>query len=195
MMQSPVQVSFRHMDAPLGVEERIREKAEALERFFPRITACRVVIERRHHRHRKGDLFHLRIDLALPGGELVVNREPPEHHAHEDILAVIRDAFDEARRQLEDYVRQARAATKTHDIPPHGRIVRIYPYAGFGFIETLAGEEVYFQRDSVADGRFDALEVGDEVRFFVHPGEGRKGDQASTVTPMGKRHLPPAERM
>ncbi len=195
MMQIPVQVSFRHMDPPLGVEDRIREKVAALERYFPRITACRVMVERRHHRHRTGDLFHLRIDLTLPGGELAVSREPPEHHAHEDILAAIRDAFDEVRRRLEDHVRQARIDIKTHDVPPHGRVARLFRYEGYGFIQTADGQEIYFARESVAENRFEDLDVGDEVRFFVHPGEGEKGDQASIVTPLGKHHLPPAERI
>jgi len=36
----------------------------------------------------------------------VIGREPTQHHAHEDVYVAIRDAFDAAKRQLEDYVRQ-----------------------------------------------------------------------------------------
>jgi cold shock CspA family protein/ribosome-associated translation inhibitor RaiA len=194
MTQIPLQVSFRNMDAPMGVEDKIREKVEALERFYPRITGCRVVVERRHHRHRTGDLFHVRIDVTVPGAQLMVNREPPEHHAHEEVLVALHDAFDEIRRQLQDQVRKARGTVKAHEVPPHGRIVRLFPYEGYGFIEDDEGKEVYFQRESVVEGGFNALEVGDEVRYFSHPGEGEKGEQASTVTPMGKHH-PPAHSL
>lgn len=117
-MQIPVQISFRNMDPSDYVEGKIRDRAAALERFFPRIISCRVVVERRHHRHRTGDLFHLSIDLAVPGAELAVTREPPKHHAHEDVMVAIRDAFDETRRRLEDHAREVRFDTKT---PPGSR--------------------------------------------------------------------------
>lgn len=190
-MTIPVHISFRNMDPPLGAEERIRDRAAALTRFFPRVTACRVVVERRHHRRRKGDLFHLHVSVTVPGAELVVSREPGQDHTHEDLLASIRDAFDEVRRQLEDHARKVRADTKLHEVHSHGRIVRLFPDEGYGFIETGHGGEVYFQRQSVTDGSFDDLRVGAEVRYFSHPGEGEKGEQASSVTPIGKHHLPP----
>lgn len=191
-MQIPLQVSFRNMHTSSTAEEKIREKALALERYYPRITGCRVVVERRHHRHRKGDLFHIRIALTVPGSELVVARAPAEHHAHEDLLVAIHDAFDKVRRQLEDQVREARDAVKSHAVPDHGRVALLRRQEGYGFIATPDGQEIYFQRDSVAASGFEALDVGDEVRFFVHEGEGEKGEQASTVTPLGKHHLPPA---
>jgi cold shock CspA family protein/ribosome-associated translation inhibitor RaiA len=192
MTQIPVQVSFRNMDQPMGVEDRVLDNVAALERFFPRITGCKVIVERRHHRHHTGDLFHIRIDLILPGAELVVRREPAEHHAHEDLAVALHDAFDEIKRQLQDYVRKVGGAVKAHEAPPHGRIVRLFPYEGYGFIESSDGKEVYFQKESLTEGNFDALAVGDEVRYFAHPGEGEKGEQASSVTPIGKHHLPPA---
>jgi cold shock CspA family protein len=42
-------------------------------------------------------------------------------------------------------------------------------------------------RPATAD--FETLEAGDEVRLVIHPGEGEKGPQASTVVPVGKHHL------
>jgi hypothetical protein len=49
-------------------------------------------------RHRQGTIYHVRVDLTAPGGEVVVNREPGEDHTHEDLHVAIRDAFDAARR-------------------------------------------------------------------------------------------------
>ncbi len=65
--------------------------------------------------------------------------------------------------------------------------------AGFGFIETADGQEVYFHRHSVADGDFDRLEVGSEVRVAIAERESERGPQASTVHPIGKHHLPMSE--
>ncbi len=63
----------------------------------------------------RGGFHQLRIHLTVPGGEIIVNRDPSEHHAHEDVYVAIRDAFDAARRQLEDHVRRMRGDTKAHE--------------------------------------------------------------------------------
>lgn len=190
-MQLPVQITFRHMDTSPAVEALIRERVDALERFYDRITACRVVVEVSARHHRKGKLFHIRVDLIVPGREIVVKRDPSEHHAHEDIMVAIRDAFDAARRQLEDHARNARGEIKTHEGPSHGHIARLFREDGYGFIRSSTGDEIYVHRNAVANDGFDALSEGDEVRFVVHEGEGEKGPQASTVVPIGKHHPTP----
>ena len=108
MPQIPTQVSFRNMDKPMGVEERVLENVEALGRFHANITGCRVMIERRNHRHRTGDFFQVRIDVTVPGAELVVNHEPAQDRADEALTVTVRAAFDEIRRRIEDHVRRAR---------------------------------------------------------------------------------------
>lgn len=185
-MELPLQITFRDIEPSTSIEANIREKALRLERFSDHIIACRVVVEMPHRRHHQGKLYHVRLDLTLPGGELVVSREPTAHHAHEDVYVAIRDAFDAAARQLEDYVRRQRGRTKAHEAPPYGRVVRLVPHQDHGFIETPDRREIYFHRNSVLDVGFDALKTGDEVRFVEESGE--KGPQASTVHPVGKHH-------
>ena len=107
-MQFPLQITFRHMDASPAVEAAIRKRAEKLERFSDRITACRVVVEAPHHHQRKGNLYAIRIDLSVPGDEIPVTHSGPENQAHEDIYVAIRDAFNTASRLLEDHVRKLR---------------------------------------------------------------------------------------
>ena len=109
-MQLPVQISFRGMEPSNAVEAKIRERAAKLDRFYDRITGCRVVVESPHRHHHQGKLFHVRVDLTVPGGELAVSREPAEHHAHEDVFVAIRDAFDAVQRQLEGYGGRQRGA-------------------------------------------------------------------------------------
>jgi cold shock CspA family protein/ribosome-associated translation inhibitor RaiA len=190
-MQLPLQITFRKMAPSPAVEAHIRERAAALDRQFGRIMACRVVVEASSRRRRQGRLYRLRIDLTVPGREIVVDRDPPEHHAHEDILVALRDAFDAARRQLEDHARVARGQIKAHETPSHGHIHRLFKEAGYGFIQSSAGDEIYMHRNAVAADGFDALNEGDEVRYVVHDGEGDKGPQASSVVPVGKHHLTP----
>jgi ribosomal subunit interface protein len=192
-MELPLQITFRHMDSTDAVTARIRERAAELERFFDRITACRVVVECRHPRHQQGNLFRVRVDLKVPGREIVVGRDPTAHHAHEDVYVAIRDAFDAARRLLEDHVREARGDVKLHAVPDHGRIARILPEQSCGFIVSADGNEIYFHRNSVTNCGFDKLAVGDEVRFVAQHSESAAGSQASTVVPLAKHHLPPTE--
>ena len=108
-MQIPVQVAFRDIDPSPAIEARIREHVAKLEDFHPRITGCRVMVEAHHRRHRKGKLYHVRIDLTVPGTELVVSRDSQENHAHEDVYVAIRDAFDATRRRLQDHVHRTAA--------------------------------------------------------------------------------------
>lgn len=191
-MQVPLQITFRHMDTSPALEARIRQRAQELEHFYNRITSCHVTVESRR-RQRQGNLFEVRIDLVVPGREIVVGRERGVNHAHEDAHVAVRDAFDAARRRIEDHVRHERGDVKVHAVPDHGRVVRLLPDRDGGFIATASGDEVYFHRNSVTDGSFDALEIGDEVRFVAREAESAAGPQASTVTPLGKHHLPPTE--
>ena len=191
-MQVPLQITFRHMDSSPALEARIRQRAQELEHFFDRITACHVTVESRH-RQRQGNLFEVRIDLVVPGREIVAGRDRGINHAHEDAHVAVRDAFDALRRRLEDHAREGRGDVKLHAVPDHGRIARLLPDRDGGFIVTASGDEIYFHRNSVTDGSFDALEIGAEVRFVARESESAEGPQASTVTPLGKHHLPPTE--
>jgi ribosomal subunit interface protein len=192
-MQLPLQITFRHMASSEVVAARIRERAGELERFFDRIISCRVVVECRHPRRQQGNLFRVHVDLKIPGREIVVGRDPAAHHAHEDVYVAIRDAFDATRRLLEDHVRGRRGQVKLHAVPDHGRIARLLPEQNCGFILSADGNEIYFHRNSVTNGGFDKLAVGDEVRFVAQHSESAQGPQASTVVPLGKHHLPPTE--
>jgi cold shock CspA family protein/ribosome-associated translation inhibitor RaiA len=192
-MQVPLQITFRRMPSSEPLAALIRERAEELDRFFDRIISCRVAVELQHARHQQGNLTRVRIDLNVPGRELVVGRDPAAHHAHEDAYVSVRDAFDAIRRLLEDYVRERRGDVKLHAVPDHGRIARLIAEQDYGFIATPDGSEIYFHRNSVANDGFEKLAVGDEVRFVMQDTESPHGPQASTVVPLGKRHLPPTE--
>jgi cold shock CspA family protein/ribosome-associated translation inhibitor RaiA len=187
MFAIPLQITFKGMGPSEAIEADVRGKAEKLERFSDHLMSCRVVIEAPHRHGHKGRLYHVGIDLGVVGGELAVTHEGPLNHAHEDVYVAIRDSFDAAVRRVEDYERKRRGKVKTHEVPLHGRIAGMSH--DHGFIATSDGREIYFHRNAVIDGDFETLEAGDEVRLVIHPGEGEKGPQASTVVPVGKHHL------
>jgi len=185
-MQLPLQVSFRHMEHSEAIEALVREKAAELDKFAEDIMSCRVVVELAGKHHQHGNLYEVRIDITVPGEEIAVTREPSEHTEYRDIRVAMRDAFDTARRKLEDYVRRRRQAVKAHGVPPHGRVSRLFPQEDYGFIETPDGREIYFHRHSVLHEAFERLQVGAEVTFAEE--EGKKGPQASTVRLVGRHH-------
>ena len=102
-MKIPLQITLRDIDASEAVEARIRDKAADLDRYYSQIVSCRVVVEMPAKHKHQGKAFNVRIDIGVPGSEIVVNRDQ-----HEDVYVARRDAFDAARRQLEDYARTQR---------------------------------------------------------------------------------------
>ena len=109
-MQTPLQITVRDVDHSEALESHIRDKAKKLEEVNNRIMSCRIVVEVPHKHHHQGKQFNVRIDIGMPGSEIVVNRDH-----HEDVYVAVRDAFDAARRQLEDYARKVRGDVKTHE--------------------------------------------------------------------------------
>lgn len=108
-MEIPLQISLHGIAQSDALHNAIREKAERLNRYYDHIMSCRVVLELSGRHKRQGKQFSARIDLKVPGGEIVVT-----HEHDEDPQIALRDAFDAARRQLEDYARTQRGDVKQH---------------------------------------------------------------------------------
>jgi ribosomal subunit interface protein len=181
-MQIPLQITIHDMPPSEALEAHIRDKVQKLDLFFAHITSCRVMVEMPHKHQHQGKQFNVRIELDVPGNEIVVNRDH-----HEDVYVALRDAFDAAKRQLEDYVHRLRRETKTHATEHLGCVARISHEEGFGFITGADGSELYFHRDNVVSPSFDQLKAGDEVKFIEEMGT--DGPQAKRVS-VGKHHLP-----
>jgi len=109
-MQIPLQITIRDIEHSDALENHIRDKAKKLDEFFNRIMSCRVVVEMPHKHHHQGKQFNVRLNISIPGHEIAVNRD----HA-EDVYVALRDAFDAAKRQLEDQARKMRGDVKTHE--------------------------------------------------------------------------------
>ncbi len=117
-MQVPLQIAFHNLERSDVLAELIEEKAAWLERFCGRITSCRVLVGAPHRRRRHGNPYQVRIDLTVPGGEFVVNLEAAPCGRGPILDAAIRDAFEAARRCLEDHARRQRKGMKGHRQAP-----------------------------------------------------------------------------
>jgi cold shock CspA family protein len=203
------QITFRNMPPSQAIENNVREKIAKLESFSSRIMSCRVIVEAPHRHHHKGKAYRVRIDITVPGGEIVINRspkplstvnlreargsekdlvethQPTKQAAHADMYVTIRDAFNAAGRKLQDYARRQSGAVKIHEPAASARITKLFPEERYGFLETPDGREIYFHANSVLQPGFDRLDIGAEVSFAEEQGE--KGPQASTVRCAGRQ--------
>jgi len=174
-MEKPLTIAARGVALTPGTEAEIRRRALGLERFYPDLVGCSIVISGPSARHRTGGPYEVLLDLRVPGSPPIhVNRQ------HQERLArAVDDAFDTATRRLQDLERLQRGQVKRRAEPQRrATVARLFPSEDYGFLETEDGREIYFHRHSILDD-FDRLTLGTAVRFHEEAGE--RGPQASTV--------------
>lgn len=179
---NPIQVTFRDLPYSQAIENSVLEHAEKLREFQDHFIKCSVVLAISQNHKHQGKLYNVRINLAVPGKEIVVTKQE-----NEDVYIAIRDAFDALTRQVEDYFRRRRGDVKRHEIPLYGFIVRLFPEESYGFIKGQDGNEYYFSATNMASKTFHQLAVGDTVLFMSETGS--EGLQARRVT-LEKHHNP-----
>jgi ribosomal subunit interface protein len=103
------QITYHRLQSSPAMDARILELCGKLEEFHPKITSCHVIVEEIDKHKHKGNLFDVRIDLHVPGRELVAT-----HQQNEDAYAAITQAFDVMYRQLEEDIRRKRGHVKHH---------------------------------------------------------------------------------
>lgn len=189
-MERPLEIAFHNMTSSASLEEEIRDHVDKLEKHFGRLTACRVSVEALHRQHRTGNIYEVHITMSVPGRDLAISREPHkprEHYAHPDVRVCLREAFRAAERQLQvfkDKRGQPEKVVGANASALTGQVALIEPGQDHGFILTNTGSQLYFHRDSVTDGRFDDLHLGDIVHYVEE--EGDAGPTATKVR-LGKR--------
>lgn len=154
----PVQITTRDIPSSAALEDHIRHKSAKLKQFYDNMTSCRIVVEfEQKHKHR-GKLFNIRIDVTVPGKEMVVTNK-----SDEDVYVAVRDAFNAIIRQLDNYSHKRHGRVKTHSDVAHGYVARMHE--DYGFIEGNDGNEYYFSVTNVKYPGFQRLMIGDAVEF------------------------------
>ncbi len=177
-MQIPLELTFRNVQKTDSIEQLIREKVLKLEQVCNYLISCRVAIEKPQEHQRIGNPYRVRIDISVPPGhEIIVKRESSKGDMHDQLPAIIRDAFSAARRQLQE---RQRREVKVHPKQSVEALVsRLFPEEGYGFLRTPEGRDIYFHRNSVLHDDFERLQLGTGVRFDEELGE--EGPQATSV--------------
>ena len=172
-MRCLLQIKYEDLPESEALSTHIQQKADKLEQFFPRLISCIVTVGLPHRHSNQGEHYFVQIDVTAPGAEIISNRQN-----HEDVYVALRDAFDAAKRILEDHTRIRRGQTKQHAEPAHGTVARLLD--GFGFIEGDDGNDYYFSAENLVDQPFDRLAEGMEVKFL--PEVAQEGWQAKRVS-------------
>lgn len=183
-MQRPLQIAFRDMESSPALEGAIRARVDALERRYPRITGCRVVVEVPHRGSESAKVpIAVSVEIDIPGRNTLVAREQQERHeAKDDQFVALNRAFEAIERQLE----KVAAAREDGPVPVEatgesGMIVRLFPEQSYGFVQVDNSPELYFTRNAVAGDAFDELRAGMLVHVTRASDEGPMGPQASSV--------------
>jgi cold shock CspA family protein/ribosome-associated translation inhibitor RaiA len=182
-MQIPLELSVRRATLSRELEAELADRAAKLERYYNRITSCRIAVEGPTNHHQEGGPWRVRVDVTVPGTELVADKEAAA------LNAAAQGAFEAVERQVEEFARMRRGEVKTSITPPEGRVLRLFPDEGFGFLAGEDGREVYFHQNSVLEPGFAALSVGARVRYAEE--QGFEGPQASTVSLVAAGDGPP----
>lgn len=99
----PYDITFADSATSPATVERIETYLAKLDRHYPRITDAKVFVRIPHKTGPK--LFHLHIQLDIPGKRLAVSRDVEVDDSHAEIQTAIKDAFQKITRQLDDYVK------------------------------------------------------------------------------------------
>lgn len=181
-MEKPLQITMRDIPHSEALDAYIKSKVAKLEGAFSHIASCHVVVAVPHKHQHQGQQFTVRIELNVPGKEIVVN-----HDHHEDVYVALRDAFDAVKRQVDDYLHRLNRQIKEHDREFVGHVVQLFSDKGYGYIGRADGARFYFNSDNLVSPSFANLKEGDEVKFIENVSSERL--QAKRVS-VGKHHVP-----
>lgn len=110
-MQMPVQITMKNVDHSKSVEDRIRQKVFKLNQFSEDIVSCRVVVEQNQAHKHHGAHYNVRLNVNMPGRELVVN-----HNEQENLYIAIREAFENMNRRVKEVSQVMHGRVKHQDL-------------------------------------------------------------------------------
>ena len=149
-MQLTPTITFRGIEPSASLATEISTRIGRLETYYRRIMGCHALVELTERHHETGNRYHVRIDLTVPGEEIVVAHEASLHATAQDVdtkkatkeaetdperthaRVAVREAFDIARRRLQDYGRQGRGTVKDPARQPRGRVAQLFPIDEYG---------------------------------------------------------------
>jgi ribosome-associated translation inhibitor RaiA/cold shock CspA family protein len=186
-LQVPLEIAFHNTESSTWAENEIRTRVAKLEKMYDRLVSCRVRVDQRANNSNGTIPPVVHIELGIPGRKPIVVSHEPDHLQRKfqapDLHNAIHEAFRIAEHRLAQLKTKREGRTKEghHDAENQflGQVAEITPTEDFGFLMTKEGSLLYFHRNSLLSGEFDALERGDEVYYLEDMGD--TGPTASKV--------------
>jgi len=105
-MRPLITLTFRDLDRSGALEDRARKLGSRLERYNERITQCHIMLEGPPvTRSGTQAPYLVKIDLIVPGAQIHADSLHIDGAGHKDIYLALRDAFNNAKRQLQELQR------------------------------------------------------------------------------------------
>src|SRR5215204_1654976 len=178
-LQVPLEIAFHNIESSTWAEEEIRARVAKLEKLYDRLVSCRVRVDQRANNTNGTIPPVVHIELGIPGRKDLVVSHEPDHLQRKfqtpDLHNAINEAFRIAEDRLAGLKKKVNGRTKEarHDIENQflGQIAEMTPGEDFGFLLTKEGGLLYFHRNSLLSGDFDALKRGHEVYYVEEVGD------------------------
>jgi ribosome-associated translation inhibitor RaiA len=179
-MQVPLEIAFHNIDSSNWAEDQIRARVAKLEKLYDRLVSCRVRVDQRNTNQAGTIPPVVHIELGIPGRKDLVVSHEPDHLQHKFQAPDLHNAINEAFRIAEDRLTtfkdklQRRSKDGLYSDAENqflGQVAEITPAEDFGFLMTKEGGLLYFHRNSLLSGDFDALELGDQLYYVETMGD------------------------
>lgn len=180
-MDVPPEITYRGVEKTEILDNLIQDKIANLEKYSNRINSCRISVELDQSSRTTSNIYRVRIDLTMAQGQEipVVEKTRPDDEKL-GVEAIVRRAFDVAkRRAIKKKERQSKDVKFHPEQTVQGLVKKIFPDEGYGFIQALDGQDIYFHENSVSNNDFDRIIVGTGVTYSAETGD--KGLQATIV--------------
>lgn len=172
------EITFPDFEPSEAIKTDIEKYLKKVEQFYDKVIFCHVWV-RAPHRHQRKHIYHINIQLDIPGEDIIINNEPEKDYSHIDIHVAIRDAFGALRKILMKKIKTKKTKIKTFETHEYGFIKSFDPIQEFGFIVDSLGREIYFHKNSILNFNAHELKPGLKVRYNEE-----LGDKGQHVTSM-----------
>jgi len=98
------EIAFPDFDPSDAIRADIEKYLVKLEEMHKNIISCHIAV-RAPHKHQRNHIYHVNIQLQIPGEDIVINKEPEKNYAHTDMHVAIRDAFSALKNSLQKKVK------------------------------------------------------------------------------------------
>lgn len=96
----PNTITYTDFEPSSAVSADIQRYMTKLEKFAGIIVSCDVTVRAPQQAKHRKHIYHVNVQIKVPGNSLVASREPEKNYDHADIHLAVRDAFKAVETQL-----------------------------------------------------------------------------------------------